>query len=137
MNTNFQLCVKGWRSQKFDPRLSIFRRNPENYKRPRHWIQTAFELCNTPIYPRIHCTKNEVSHYGFLQEMWPNPQFPADLVTFTTEIRIGKLHFCAVIEALNLGQNIWNKVKKCRKIGCGKKCRKIYFCVFLTSAAKV
>ena len=28
--------------------------------------------------------------------MWPNPQFPADLVTFTEEILNGKLHFCAV-----------------------------------------
>ena len=28
--------------------------------------------------------------------MWPNPQFPADLVTFTGEILNGKLHFCAV-----------------------------------------
>ena len=25
--------------------------------------------------------------------MWPNPQFPADLVTFTEEILNGKLHF--------------------------------------------
>ena len=25
--------------------------------------------------------------------MWPNPQFPADLVTFTEEIVNGKLHF--------------------------------------------
>ena len=25
--------------------------------------------------------------------MWPNPQFPADLVTFTGEILNGKLHF--------------------------------------------
>ena len=29
--------------------------------------------------------------------MWPNPQFPADLVTFTKEIFNGKLHFlCSV-----------------------------------------
>ena len=29
--------------------------------------------------------------------MWPNPQFPADLVTFTEEILNGKLHFlCGV-----------------------------------------
>ena len=28
--------------------------------------------------------------------MWPNPQFPADLVTFTEKILNGKLHFCAV-----------------------------------------
>ena len=25
--------------------------------------------------------------------MWPNPQFPANLVTFTEEILNGKLHF--------------------------------------------
>ena len=25
--------------------------------------------------------------------MWPNPEFPEDLVTFTEEIRNGKLHF--------------------------------------------
>ena len=29
--------------------------------------------------------------------MWPNPQFPADLITFTEEILNGKLHFCAVL----------------------------------------
>ena len=30
--------------------------------------------------------------------MWRNPQFPSDLVTFTGEIRNGKLHFlCSVI----------------------------------------
>ena len=29
--------------------------------------------------------------------MWPNPQFPADLVTFTEEIINGKLHLlCSV-----------------------------------------
>ena len=30
--------------------------------------------------------------------MGPNPQFPADLVTFNEEIL--KLHFCAVIDTL-------------------------------------
>ena len=25
--------------------------------------------------------------------MWPNPQYPADLVTFTEKILNGKLHF--------------------------------------------
>ena len=29
--------------------------------------------------------------------MWPNLQFPADLVTFTEEILNEKLHFCAVL----------------------------------------
>ena len=28
--------------------------------------------------------------------MWPNPQFPEELVTFTEEILNGKPHFCAV-----------------------------------------
>ena len=28
--------------------------------------------------------------------MWPNPQFPTDLVTFTEGINTGKLHFCGV-----------------------------------------
>ena len=37
--------------------------------------------------------KNEVFHWGSLQQMWPNPQFPADLVTLTEEILYGKLHF--------------------------------------------
>ena len=29
--------------------------------------------------------------------MWPNPQIPSDLVTFTEEILNQKLHLCAVI----------------------------------------
>ena len=33
----------------------------------------------------------QVFHYGFLQQMWPNPQFPADLVTFTEEILHGTI----------------------------------------------
>ena len=28
--------------------------------------------------------------------MWPNPQFPADLITFTEEIMNGTLFFCVV-----------------------------------------
>ena len=33
--------------------------------------------------------------------MWPNPQFPADLVTFTAEILNGKLHFlCSINQSL-------------------------------------
>ena len=34
--------------------------------------------------------------------MWPNPQFPADLVTFTEEILYGKLSFlCSVKKSKN------------------------------------
>ena len=32
--------------------------------------------------------------------MWPTPQFPADLVTFTEKIINRKLHFCAVLKGL-------------------------------------
>ena len=38
-------------------------------------------------------TVNDVCHYGYLQWIWPNTQFSADLVTFTVEILDGKLHF--------------------------------------------
>ena len=38
-------------------------------------------------------TKNEVFHQGFPQKMWPNPQYPSDLLTFAEEIFNGKLHF--------------------------------------------
>ena len=40
--------------------------------------------------------------------MWPNPQFPADLVTFTEEILNGKLHFlCSVKYVLVLKTPYW------------------------------
>ena len=35
--------------------------------------------------------------------MWPNPQFPTGLVTFTEQILDGKLQFCEVIVELNGG----------------------------------
>ena len=38
--------------------------------------------------------------------MWPNPQFPADLITFTDEILNGKLHFYAVL-VRNVSENQW------------------------------
>ena len=42
---------------------------------------------------RLHCTKVEVLHAGFLHQIWPNPQ-----VTFTEENLNGKLYFlCSVI----------------------------------------
>ena len=39
--------------------------------------------------------------------MWPNPQFPADLVTFTEEILNGELHFLYSVcstTSINLGK---------------------------------
>ena len=35
--------------------------------------------------------------------MWPNPQFPADLVTFTGQILNGKLHFLCIVKHNNEG----------------------------------
>ena len=32
--------------------------------------------------------------------MWPNPQFPVDLVTFTEEILNGKLHFLCSVKSI-------------------------------------
>ena len=37
--------------------------------------------------------KMKISIKGFLQQMRPNPQETADLVSFTEEILNGKLHF--------------------------------------------
>ena len=34
--------------------------------------------------------------------MWPNPQFPVDLTTFTEEILNGKLHFLCSAAHCNL-----------------------------------
>ena len=50
---------------------------------------------------KIHCTKNEVFHERFLQYMWPNPQFPADLVTFTEETLMANFNFSAIIRSEN------------------------------------
>ena len=43
--------------------------------------------------------------------MWPNPQFPAHLVTFTEEILIGKLHF--LCNEWNIMLCIINSTKLC------------------------
>ena len=44
--------------------------------------------------------------------MWPNPHFPADLVTFTEEIRYGKLFFCAVHGFLGTGERSRKQTEK-------------------------
>ena len=44
--------------------------------------------------------------------MWANPQFPADLVTFTEEILNGKLHFlCSPIPYFSFNEKWGNGVK--------------------------
>ena len=40
--------------------------------------------------------------------MWPNPPFPADLVTFTEEILNGKLHFLCS-KTLIVKRSFWDK----------------------------
>ena len=56
--------------------------------------------------------------------MWPNPHFPADLVTFTGEILNGKLLLRAVIPAF--GDSIYMKLSLLRnwvymRISCAGK----------------
>ena len=35
-----------------------------------------------------HCTKIEALHQGFLQKIWPNPQFHGDFVTSTVVLEL-------------------------------------------------
>ena len=56
--------------------------------------------------------------------MWPNPQFPADMVTFTEEILNGKLHFlCSdlltnYITVLAIQTKEWPYLTKSKSINC-------------------
>ena len=52
--------------------------------------------------------------------MWPNSQFPADLVTFTEEIPNGKLHFLSSDGIPRIWNSciisfVWNKNKAVNK----------------------
>ena len=58
------------------------------------WSRGGMIMTTAPLHSidlNSHCTKKEVFHQGFLQQMWPNPQKTADLVTFVEEILNGKL----------------------------------------------
>ena len=48
--------------------------------------------------------KMKFSIKDFFQKMQPNPQFPADLVTFTEEIFHGNFIFCAVCNLHRYGK---------------------------------
>ena len=70
---------------------------------PSRKIEIKFKNLVSPRITRglmiFHCTKNEVFHWGFLQQMWLNPQFPRIWSQFTEEIPNGKLHFlCSVFK---------------------------------------
>ena len=60
-------------------RVKIIRNSHFNYKNYRN------SGLGVPLYNKW------VSRYGFLKEMWPNPQFSAYLVNLTEEIFHGKL----------------------------------------------
>ena len=65
--------------------------------------------------------------------MWPNPQFPADLVTITEEILNGKLDFLCSDKALCFKKNLLStKVsKESKDLKTLKKFRnKIIFIIF-------
>ena len=40
--------------------------------------------------------------------MWPNPEFPADMVTFTEEILTGKCNFLFCDITISFNQNVEN-----------------------------
>ena len=65
------------------------------YIKREYWSKHSFKdrkIC--------HCTKNEVFHWRFLQQMWPSSQETANLVTFTEEILDGKFHFLCSVHPL-------------------------------------
>ena len=56
-------------------------------------VIVVWSVLFVPFTSEYSLLKNEGFHWGFLQKIWPNPQFSADLVTFTEEILNEKLHF--------------------------------------------
>ena len=50
------------------------------------------DIVNADFPSLTHCPQNEVFHEGFLQQMRPNLQETAGLVTFAEEIFHGKFH---------------------------------------------
>ena len=58
--------------------------------------------------------------------MRPNPKFPADLVTFTEEIRNGKLYFlCCVRENNSRAKLVVGEKMRHQKLFVGQNFRKI------------
>lgn len=51
----------------------------------------AVKILSPSLY-QSQSSKNEVFYWGFLPYMWPNPRFPADLVTLAAKILNGKPH---------------------------------------------
>ena len=70
-----------------------------------------------------HCTKNEVFHYGFLQQMWPNPHI------FIAEILNGKLHFLcsAFVQGLHWTDNFWQQLLIKKSYFFGRQILGIWF----------
>ena len=69
----------------------------------------SFEEKNYAL--NFHCAKNGIFCWGFLQQMWANPQFLVDLVTFTEEILNGN-GFCnpyVIGKPLLYFKSIWKK----------------------------
>ena len=72
----------------------------------RHEIKLLSQLSNTSYQLKVLLTPSSADltlhkKWSFPLRislvMWPNPEFPADLVTFTEEILSGKIHFlCSV-----------------------------------------
>ena len=64
--------------------------------------------------------------------MWSNPQFPADLVTFTKDILNGKLHFlCRELADCNVKSDsyrkqLWHLTKGKKRSNAGSNCQEVF-----------
>ena len=68
--------------------------NERKFKDPCKRDKTATWFWSVNYYRILETMhKNDVFHYWFLQQMWPNPLFPVDLVRFTEEILNEKFNF--------------------------------------------
>ena len=78
--------------------------NPTKSYDKNGYLKEFAYVSNIPLKQNLnmHCTKNEVFQYGFFHQMWPNPQFPADFITFTEEILNGTLFSAVIIFSFEL-----------------------------------
>ena len=66
--------------------------------------------------------------------MWPNPQYPANLVTFNEEILNRKLHFLCSVEQVKLGPF---RGQSCHLPELDRRLRRHYFYLFIQFLRKI
>ena len=81
---------------------------------------TSWDLKRDLLAPKTWLTLHKKWSFPlrFLQWMWPNPQFLANLVTFTEEILNGKLHFwCSVMKEMETKELEGNQTSQSPQTG--------------------